>query len=201
MTGVIFKESLCSADLWRAVFCELIGTFLLVYLGLGSSAIVFTRHTYTGEHPDSTAFITAGAFVGIVIGGIVFCLGHISSLINPSFTVAVFILGKISLVRAILFLLIQCLAGYLGVVSLYWTLPVAQKDTFSCSFIADEIRPLQGFAVEAILTALLVFGGLTIVTKFEQTNSPGASAVAIAVLTIVLVAAGAELTGPSLNPG
>ena len=52
---------------------------------------------------------------GLIVGTMVWCIGHISGgHINPAVTVALLVTRKISVVRAVLFVVAQCLGAIIG---------------------------------------------------------------------------------------
>lgn len=155
--------------------------------------------------PYSFKVIILAAGIGAVVGGIIFCLGfgfpHGSAHLNPAFTVGALVLDKVSVVRAVLFIVAQCLGGLAGGAILYGCFSSMRASHFACTTLASEVDALQGFGIEFLGTFTLVFGVLAIVGVSER-HRYGAVAVAGAVATLVaiIVIIAAPYTGASLNP-
>ena len=65
---------------------------------------------------------------GLIVGTMVWCIGHISGgHINPAVTVALLVTRKISVVRAVLFVVAQCLGAIIGAAFLKVTKKFATK--------------------------------------------------------------------------
>lgn len=95
-------------------------------------------------------------------------IGHVSGgHINPAVTVAMFITGKISLVRALLYVVFQCAGATAGTASIKALLPEGLQgalghtqlfvDTLNTADKANDITPMQGLGLEFFLGFILIF--------------------------------------------
>lgn len=67
------------------------------------------------------------------------------------------ITGKISLVRAILYIVIQCAGAVAGTASIKALLPDQYHNGLGHTTLAADIQPLQGLGLEFFLGFVLVF--------------------------------------------
>lgn len=128
-------------------------------------------------------------------------IGHISGChINPAVTVGLLAAGRVSVLRAILYILAQC--G--GAVAAVASLQVLVEDSphrvgYGHTNLSDNISPLQGLGLEFFLgfvLVLVVFG----VTDENKPDSRFIAPLAIG-LTVTLGHLGiVSYTGSSMNP-
>ena len=143
-------DDIKSSLFWRAVGAELLGTLLLVFFGCG------TCITWVPLHPPSMVQI-ALAF-GLIVGTMVWCVAAVSGgHINPAVTIALLITRKISVLRGILFIIVQCLGGIIGAGFLHGVTPEEYRGALGANQLHDAVSPHQGFGVEFLTTFLLVF--------------------------------------------
>lgn len=67
------------------------------------------------------------------------------------------ITGKVSLVRALLYILVQCTGAVAGSASLKAVLPDIYHSGLGHTTLAPEFTPLQGFGMEFFLGFVLIF--------------------------------------------
>lgn len=102
----MFAKEFRKASLWIATFAEFLATFLFVFLGIGSAT------GWNKYQPPSVEHISLCFGLSIATLAITIC--HLSGgLINPAVTIAQLITRKISILRAILFLIAQVVGGKL----------------------------------------------------------------------------------------
>ena len=70
---------------------------------------------HTGWGDGIPSMIQIALCFGLIVGTMVWCIGHISGgHINPAVTVALLVTRKISVVKAVLFVVAQCLGAIIG---------------------------------------------------------------------------------------
>src|SRR3990170_6773353 len=142
---------------------ELIGTFVLVFMGCGSA--VFAGR-YIGLEGISFAF-------GLSVLAMVYAIGGISGChINPAVTVSMFVAGKIDSKNAVAYILAQCAGAIFGAGALY-SIAIGRPDyDLALNGLGqngyDAASPAQftlasAFVIEVLLTFifLLVIHGST----------------------------------------
>lgn len=139
---VAFK-GIWTKDFWRAVSGEYLATFIFVLLSLGS-----TTSWKTGEEKAPPAdLVHISLSFGLSIATMVQCFGHISGgHINPAVTVAMMVTRKLSLAKALFYMLAQCLGAITGAGILYLVTPAAARGSLGIT----EVR-IHGFPFEYTL--------------------------------------------------
>lgn len=134
---------------WKAVFAEFLGTFILVLTGIGS--------TVQGWSSGSFDIVQVAISFGLCVAISVWIIGHISGgHINPAVTVAMLVTRRISLIRAIMFIIVQCLGAIVGAGLLYALTPKEQRGSLGVTYLNEGVTTAMGFGVEACITAFLV---------------------------------------------
>ncbi|KAG7209352.1 hypothetical protein KM043_015453 [Ampulex compressa] len=174
------------AGLYRALVAEFLGTMLLNFFGGGS---VITGNVVA----ISLAF---GLTVATVIQGI----GHVSGgHINPAVTFGLMVVGKIPIIRSLLYVLAQCAGAIAG--SAILRAFSTEKHTYTVGVVAldAEVAPVQGLGVEFFLALilLLVVCGACDAGKPEST---GMAPLIIGLAVTVAHLTGVPRTGAGMNP-
>jgi MIP family channel proteins len=182
-----------------ALVAEAFGTFLFFFVGAGS--IVLQEQAFPGADlaPSGSWLLNVALAHGLALAVLVSALGAVSGgHFNPVVTLAVFIMGRITPMRAALYVVAQLAGGLLAGLAL----KVAFADAWQVSNIGTPalgpgITPALGIGIEAVLTALLV---LAVIGTAVDPRAPriGGLAIGLAVAADILV--GGPLTGAAMNP-
>ncbi|XP_070774345.1 aquaporin-4-like isoform X3 [Enoplosus armatus] len=150
---VAFK-GIWTKDFWRAVSGEYLATLIFVLLGLGS-----TINWAAGEEkPPPADLVLISLCFGLSIATMVQCFGHISGgHINPAVTAAMVVTRKLSLAKALFYVLAQCLGAITGAGILYLVTPAAVRGSFGVTTVNTNISLGHGLLVELLITFELVF--------------------------------------------
>jgi len=179
-----------------ALIAEAFGTFLFFFVGAGSVVL----GDYVAGNGGTGPGLLGVAFAhGLALAVLVSALGAVSGgHFNPAVTLAVWIMGKITPLRAGLYVVAQLI----GALAAGLALKVVFADAWQASNIGTPalgsgITPVVGIAVEAVLTALLV---LAVIGTAVDPRAPkiGGLAIGLAVAADILV--GGPLTGAAMNP-
>ena len=179
-----------------ALIAEAFGTFLFFFVGAGSVVMGDYLATNGGSGPGLLGVALAH---GLALAVLVSALGAVSGgHFNPVVTLAVWIMGRITPIRAALYVVAQLAGGLAAGLAL----KVAFADAWQASNIGTPplgpgITPALGIGIEAILTALLV---LAVIGTAVDSRAPkiGGLAIGLAVAADILV--GGPLTGAAMNP-
>jgi MIP family channel proteins len=179
-----------------ALVAEALGTFLFFFVGAGSVVLGDYLAANGGTSPGLLGVALAH---GLALAVVVSSLGAVSGgHFNPAVTLAVWIMGKITPMRAGLYVaaqLVGALAAGLGLKAVFadsW-----QPSNIGTPALGAGITPALGIGIEAVLTALLV---LAVIGTAVDPRGPkiGGLAIGRAVAADILV--GGPLTGAAMNP-
>ena len=173
----------------RRGIAELIGTFTLIFAGVGAIVVVA---------PETDLLAVAFAH-GLAIAIMVSALGHISGgHFNPAITLGFVVTGRISAPLAVVYWIAQLGGAVLGALAVRATFPDG-ADLDAGVPVVTGIGTGAGIALEAILTFLLVW------VVFATAVDPRGTFKSIAGLAIGLtitmdILVGGPLTGAAMNP-
>jgi len=178
------------------LIAEAVGTFLFFFVGAGAVVLGDYQAAGGGSGPGLLGVALAH---GLALAVLVSALGFISGAhFNPAVTLAVWIMGRIAPMRAVLYVAAQ-LVGALGAgLALKAVFADAwQPSNIGSPALGPGITPVLGIGVEAVLTALLV---LVVIGTAVDSRGPkiGGLAIGLAVAADILV--GGPLTGAAMNP-
>ena len=175
----------------RAVFAaEFIGTFAIVFFGVGSVAV----------GGGSLGLVGISLTFGLIVGAMVASLGHVSGAhINPSVTFVMLVTRRIKPPMAGLYVLAQ-LSG--AIAAAYLLRGVVAEDQWSSvalgtTTVAEGMSATQGLVVEFVLTFFLV---LVIFGAAVDPRGAKLGPLAIGGVVCLLILMGGPLTGASMNP-
>jgi len=176
---------------------ELIGTFVLVFMGCGSAVLAGDRIGLLG---------IALAF-GLSVLVMVYAIGNISGChINPAITVSMLVAGKINAKNAAGYITAQCIGAILASATL---LLIAKGNSFYTLALDGLGQNGYGanspggyslmacFIAEVILTALFLF---VIFGSTSKQAPSGFAGLSIGLSLVLIHLVGIPITGTSVNP-
>jgi aquaporin Z len=174
-------------DAGRRLVAEFVGTFALVFIGVGSIAV--------GAGLVGVAFAH-----GLVIAVMASAVGHISGAhFNPAITFGFLITGRMAPALAGLYVTVQLAAAAVAALALRVAYPEAANLDSGVPVVNDAVGIWSGALLEAILTFFLVW-----VVFATAADARGAfaqiSGLAIGLTITFDVLAGGPLTGAAMNP-
>lgn len=179
-----------------ALIAEAIGTFLFFFVGAGS---VVLGDYLAGNGGTGPGLIGVAFAHGLALAVLVSALGAVSGgHFNPAVTLAIWIMGRITPLRAGLYVVAQLIGALAAGLALKLVFADAwQASNIGTPALGTGITPVVGIAIEAVLTALLV---LVVIGTAVDSRAPkiGGLAIGLAVAADILV--GGPLTGAAMNP-
>jgi aquaporin Z len=162
---------------------ELIGTFVLVFMGCGSAVLA-------GK--DVIGYLGIALAFGFSVLAMVYAIGDISGChINPAVSISMFVAGKMKLKDTVMYVITQCLGAVIGASLLYGV--ALGKPGYS---IADGLGQ-NGYDVASP-------GGFSIVSGFVGSTSErapkGFAGIPIGLSLVLIHIVGIPITGTSVNP-
>lgn len=176
---------------WKKYLAELLGTFLLVFIGAGAGL--------AAQQTGSSELTGVALAHGIALMIIVYVFGPISGAhVNPAVTAGLWVTKKIHSVDAALYILVQCAGAALAALAL----KVIYAGLFTSGLGAPALGPgvswVPGVITEAILTFFLVWTIFAVAV--DQKDSRSYSGLAIGLVLTMDILMGGALTGGAMNP-
>jgi len=181
----------------KKYIAELLGTFVLVFIGTGSAVVA---GTYIGFLGIALAF-------GLSVLVMVYAIGPISGChINPAITIAMLAGGKISARDAAAYIIVQCVGAVLASVVLLSIMTGHPGYDLAANGLGQNgygvaspanYSMISGFVAEVVLTFifLLVIFGAT-----SSKVPAGFAGIPIGLSLAIIHMVGIPITGTSVNP-
>lgn len=168
-------------DLLRRMVAEAIGTFILVLAGTGAAIV-------GGSYALGFGF-------GLI--AVVYAIGHISGAhVNPAISLGLAVTGRFPMAEVPYYIGSQVLGAILA--SLFLRLVNGNLNSLGATSVVDGYSVLDGFLLELVCTAVLVFVVVAVATDKRVQPAVIGLAIGGALLFIELVAG--PITGGSVNP-
>ena len=173
----------------KKYIAELIGTFVLVFVGCGTAAVLGC----TAE-PTAAYLMTALAFGGVIVA-MAYSIGNVSGChVNPAVSLGVFLNKGMSGKDFIGYVVAQCIGALAGALVLMAL--IGKEYGLGANGLYDGSIG-KSLLIEIILTCIFVLAILGVTSKTE--NGKVAGLVIGASLTLVHLI-GIHFTGTSVNP-
>ncbi|MEJ1154115.1 MULTISPECIES: MIP/aquaporin family protein [Microbacterium] len=183
--------------LWQKLAVELIGTAMLVFVGVGSvPALALARggEPFTGAE---LGFISLSFALIVVVT--VYIFGYISgNHINPAVTLALAVTGKHPWKLVAPYMIAQVLGAIVGAVVILGVMGQAASDLgLGVAAYGADIPWTQAFFAEFVGTFLLVFGVFGVIYRKAALGWAG---LVIGFVVFAAIIPVAPITGASINP-
>ena len=172
----------------QKLLAEYFGTFALVFIGTGSVIADVMNEGALGMLGIAVCF-------GFAVTAVIYSIGDLSGAhINPAVTVAFAVAGRFAWSDTLPYILAQSLGSISASILLAWMFPEAG----SYGQTVFSIPVTQAFALEVVLTFLLMWIVMQVATGSKEVGIMAGLAIGVAVM--VLAAMGGLFTGASMNP-
>ncbi|XP_053150681.1 aquaporin-2-like [Hemicordylus capensis] len=185
------KNEACSMAFFRAIVAEFLATLLFVFLGVGSAL----------NWPSAVPSILQIALAfGLAIATLVQSVGHVSGgHINPAVTMGFLVAQKISVLRAVAYIVAQLVGAIAGAGVIHHLTPPEIRGSLAVNALQNNTPAGQAVAVELILTFLLVLCVFAS-TDIRRTDNVGSPALSIGLSVTSGHLLGIYFTNCSMNP-
>ncbi|XP_057984135.1 probable aquaporin PIP2-5 [Malania oleifera] len=204
---LVDPQELCKWSFYRAIIAEFIATLLFLYITV-LTVIGYKSQTDPLKKADECAGVgvlgIAWSFGGMIFV-LVYCTAGISGgHINPAVTFGLFLARKVSLVRALMYMVAQCLGAICGV-GLVKTFQSAfyHKYGGGANNLADGYSTGTGLAAEIIGTFVLVytvFSATDPKRNARDSHVPVLAPLPIGFAVFMVHLATIPITGTGINP-
>lgn len=177
----------------RPLVAELVGTFFLVFAGVGAIVSELYRSGTVG-------FLGVAVAHGVALAVAVTATMNISGgYLNPAITIGLWSVGRIDPVKAAQYVVAQLLGAILAVLAIKFLYPevAGQISLYGAPRLATDVTVRQGILIEAILTFLLAFA---VMGTAIDPRAPKVGGFAIGLTVVFAILAGGQLTGAAMNP-
>ncbi len=177
----------------RAFFAELIGTFALIVIGVGSIA---ANQVSDGSLGLVGIALAHGLTIAVMVSATAAASGgHL----NPAVTFGAFVAGRMEGARAAVYVVAQCVGALAGAatVNQLFPAPVLAAIHMGTPELAHGVTLGQGMLTEIVLTFFLVF---TVFGTGLDPKGPKVGGLFIGLAVTMGILVGGPLTGAAMNP-
>ncbi|MDA8745593.1 aquaporin [Rubripirellula amarantea] len=169
---------------------EFLSTYCLVLIGCG--AMVVNGETQALTH------VGVATVWGLIVMVMIYAVGPVSGAhMNPAVTIAFTVARRLPLKDAIAYVPSQCAGAIAGAASLAIVFG-SQASFLGATLVQLELTPQAGFAIEAMMTAILMFVVMGVSTGAKEETITAGLAVGATIAMEAFVAG--PLTNASMNP-
>jgi aquaporin Z len=190
----------------RKYVAELLGTFVLVFMGCGS-AVFYALFSGPFGIPSSFGLLGISFAFGLSVLVMVYAIGGISGChINPAITISMLVAGKINAKDAAAYIGFQFIGAILGAGAVYSI--ASGNANYSLSTVGlgqngYDIASPAGFSLASCFVAevLLTFIFLLVIHGSTSEKAPkGFAGLSIGLSLVLIHIVGIPITGTSVNP-
>jgi len=177
----------------RPLVAEAVGTFFLVFCGVGAIVTDLYRAGSVGLLGIAIAHGMALAIA--VTATMNISGGHL----NPAITLGALSIGRIDARKAISYIIAQLAGASIAVLAIKGLYPemAGQISNYGAPRLANDISSVQGIVIEAILTFMLAFA---VMGTAVDPRAPKVGGFGIGLMVMVDILAGGQMTGAAMNP-
>lgn len=177
----------------KALIAEFIGTFTLVFVGVGAIA---------GDHINGgqTGLLGIAFAHGLAIATMIAATAAISGgHLNPAVTIAMYVTKKIDQTNAIGYVVSQCSAGILAAILIKFCFApeVLKAIGMGTPALAQGVSIGTGLLMEVVLTFFLIF---VIYGAAVDKRGPATAPLFIGLVVTMDILIGGPVTGAAMNP-
>ncbi|ESN93110.1 hypothetical protein HELRODRAFT_185178 [Helobdella robusta] len=179
---------------WQSALAELLGTCILIVIGTG---------TCIGKdwEANTPTIVQISLTFGLAVATVVRCIGHVSGgHINPAVTCAMLATRRVTLSKAIIYIVSQCLGAIIGSAIVMAITPADYMGDLGQTSVSSSIKAFpRAVAVEAFITFVLIF---TIFASCDANRHDlsGSTPLSIGFAVAFCHMFAIKYTGSSMNP-
>ena len=177
----------------KPLVAELVGTFALIFIGVGS---IVANHLTNGQVGLTGIALAHGLTIAVMVSATAAVSGgHL----NPAVTIGLLTANKISLNNAIGYVIAQCVGAILAAICLKICLPADALAAVNMGTPAPAvgISMIMALVTEIILTFFLVF---VVYGTAVDKRAPKVGGLFIGLTVALDILMGGPITGAAMNP-
>ena len=153
---------------------------------------------------DQANNVTISLCYGLTLATLHQATGHVSGChVNPAVTLGMVIARRVGVVKGVLYMMVQCLAGVWGAGILYYTVPHTMRgwSSLGVTVLGSGVTTIQALITETVITIILMITILSVTGDRSASIAADRStslAIGVAVTACQLYAL--PVTGASMNP-
>ena len=198
-TQGLYGSQIDASNMLGSAVAELIGTFILVYTGCAVATAAVLQSSTAG--PLSYNSLAVALAFGLALTIVVAAIGHVSGAhVNPAVTLGLAATNKFPWQFVPIYVGAQLVGAILGAIAVWITYGELGRELadVAATFPAEDVGDIQAFAVEVLVTFILVLVVISVATDDRAPAGVAPLAVGFALACGVLIAG--PVTGGSLNP-
>ncbi|MDE1865936.1 MAG: aquaporin [Candidatus Micrarchaeota archaeon] len=180
--------------LGQRALVEFIGTLIFVFVGAGSVVAV---NSLSPTYPGLLIIALANG-IGLALA-VTFAMNISGGHMNPAVTIGMLVTRKIKALDSLAYIIAQLLGATAGALLLVALMPGASGAAvhYGTPALAPSVGLAQGIALEAVMTAFLVF---MVFGTAVDSRAPRVGGFGIGLMVALDVIVGGSLTGAAMNP-
>ncbi|NXY05890.1 AQP1 protein, partial [Pteruthius melanotis] len=185
---------------WRAVVAEFLAMSLFIFISIGS-ALGFNFPTVANKtSTKSQDNVKVSLAFGLSIATMAQSVGHISGAhLNPAVTLGLLLSCQISIFKALMYILAQCLGAVVATAILSGVTSSLSENSLGLNALSEGINAGQGLGIEIIATFQLVLCVLA-TTDRRRNDVSGSAPLAIGLSVALGHLLAIDYTGCGINP-
>nr|XP_056713247.1 aquaporin-1 [Euleptes europaea] len=188
---------------WRAVVAEFFAMTLFIFISIGAAlGFEFPIESNPGNVSKTRVQdnVKVSLAFGLSIATMAQSVGHISGAhLNPAVTLGLLLNCQISILRAIMYIIAQCLGAIVGTAILSGVTSSLKDNTLGLNTLSNGINAGQGLGIEIFATLQLVLCVLA-TTDRRRTDLSGSAPLAIGLSVALGHLLAIDYTGCGINP-
>ncbi|MEE6467443.1 hypothetical protein FKM82_007241 [Ascaphus truei] len=185
---------------WRAVVAEFVAMSIFVFISIGA-ALGFKFQPVSNQTAVPTQDVVKVSLAfGLAIATMAQSVGHISGAhLNPAVTFGCLLSCQISILKAVMYIIAQCLGAVVATAILSGVTTTIPSNTLGLNGLSDGVSAGQGLGVEIIVTFQLVLCVVAI-TDRRRNDVSGSIPLAIGLSVALGHLIAIDYTGCGMNP-
>ncbi|XP_015474877.1 aquaporin-1 [Parus major] len=185
---------------WRAVVAEFLAMSLFIFISIGSALGFHFPVVGNKTSTRSQDNVKVSLAFGLSIATMAQSVGHISGAhLNPAVTLGLLLSCQISIFKALMYILAQCLGAVVATAILLGVTSSLTENSLGLNTLSEGINAGQGLGIEIIATFQLVLCVLA-TTDRRRNDVSGSAPLAIGLSVALGHLLAIDYTGCGINP-